>query len=158
MSYDDATHSKVTLSGDGGTTITNVADGELVLNSTDAVNGGQLYQTNQNINSLWEEYNRLRNEYNETEQNSQTGFDVNINGRKVKTVNPESNTVDFTSGDHVRLSNDNGTVKISVSDDGKVAEGNTDLVTGGTVYRAIEALRIRTWVTLPRMAKILSVI
>ncbi|WP_312266957.1 YadA-like family protein, partial [Neisseria sp.] len=36
----------------GGQKVTNVADGEVAENSKDAVNGGQLYQTNQAINNL----------------------------------------------------------------------------------------------------------
>ncbi|MGS2744729.1 YadA-like family protein [Halomonas sp. LS-001] len=38
--------SSITLEGDGGTTITNVANGKLSPDSSDAVTGGQLYQTN----------------------------------------------------------------------------------------------------------------
>ena len=40
---------KMTLGGDGGTTITNVKDGDVSASSTDAVNGSQLYATNQAI-------------------------------------------------------------------------------------------------------------
>ena len=138
VSYDDANHNTVTLTGDAGTVITNVADGTLSANSSDTVNGRQLYQTNQNVTSLREEYNQLREEYNETERVVQTGFDVNIDGRKVKAVNPDSNAVDFASGDHIRLRNNNGTVQINVSDDGKVVSGDTGLVTGDTVHRALE--------------------
>lgn len=40
---------KVTLGGQGGTTITNLKAGELSKNSKDAVNGSQLFATNQNV-------------------------------------------------------------------------------------------------------------
>jgi len=52
--YDDATHSSVTLGGLGATTsvnLTNVAQGALSATSTDAVNGAQLYATNQQVAS-----------------------------------------------------------------------------------------------------------
>jgi len=54
VEYDDATHIMVTLDGAGGTTITNLAPGALNATSTDAVNGSQLYATNQQVatNSL----------------------------------------------------------------------------------------------------------
>ncbi|MBP9788424.1 MAG: hypothetical protein KBC72_12925, partial [Acinetobacter sp.] len=51
VKYDNAlTKDKVTLGGGAaGTTITNVKDGALNTSSTDAVNGRQLYATNQNV-------------------------------------------------------------------------------------------------------------
>ena len=50
VKYDNAaTKDKVTLGGATGTTITNVKDGALNATSTDAVNGRQLYATNQSI-------------------------------------------------------------------------------------------------------------
>ena len=53
VKYDDGSDkTKITLEGTGGTTITNVKAGELSETSTDAVNGSQLYETNQNLASL----------------------------------------------------------------------------------------------------------
>jgi autotransporter adhesin len=50
VKYDSAAHDTMTLSGASGTKITNVAAGDISsANSTDAVNGGQLYATNQNV-------------------------------------------------------------------------------------------------------------
>lgn len=50
VQYDDPSHSIVTLDGLGGTTVTNVAPGALNVLSTDAVNGSQLFATNQQVN------------------------------------------------------------------------------------------------------------
>ena len=50
--YDSSAHDKVTLGGAGSSApvqLTNVAAGELSATSTDAVNGSQLYATNQNV-------------------------------------------------------------------------------------------------------------
>jgi hypothetical protein len=62
---------QITLGGDSGTKITNVAAGELSAASTDAVNGSQLYATNQavenntnNINILGDSVNRLGDRVN----------------------------------------------------------------------------------------------
>ncbi|MEG0198233.1 MAG: cell surface protein, partial [Acinetobacter sp.] len=50
VKYDNAiTKDKVTLGGATGTTISNVKAGALNASSTDAVNGSQLYATNQNV-------------------------------------------------------------------------------------------------------------
>ena len=51
VKYDNATtKDKVTLGGGAtGTTLTNVKAGDVSANSTDAINGSQLYTTNQNV-------------------------------------------------------------------------------------------------------------
>ena len=49
VQYDDATHAAVTLDGAGGTTVTNLADGALDALSSDAVNGSQLFATNEQV-------------------------------------------------------------------------------------------------------------
>ena len=52
VQYDDASQGTITLGGAGGTTITNVAPGTLSATSTDAVNGSQLFATNQAVGAL----------------------------------------------------------------------------------------------------------
>ncbi|WP_258181088.1 YadA family autotransporter adhesin [Burkholderia multivorans] len=54
VTYDDATKSSVTLGGDAstGTVIHNVGAGELSATSKDAVNGSQLFATNQQVGDL----------------------------------------------------------------------------------------------------------
>src|SRR3546814_15665686 len=50
VSYDDNDKDSITLQGTSGTTkITQLAAGDLSATSTDAVNGSQLYATNQNV-------------------------------------------------------------------------------------------------------------
>ena len=49
LQYDDATRASVTLAGAGGTTINNVAAGTLSAGSTQAVNGSQLFATNEQV-------------------------------------------------------------------------------------------------------------
>lgn len=49
VTYDDSTNSVITLRGKSGTRITNVQAGTLGATSTDAVNGSQLYATNQQV-------------------------------------------------------------------------------------------------------------
>ncbi|WP_275288516.1 YadA-like family protein [Halomonas elongata] len=45
-------YDSITLEGDGGTTITNVADGEIAEDSSDAVNGGQLWEVQEQITNI----------------------------------------------------------------------------------------------------------
>ncbi|NPT53451.1 beta strand repeat-containing protein [Paraburkholderia elongata] len=49
VKYDTSAHDTVTLAGASGTTLTNVAAGAVSESSTDAVNGSQLYATNQSV-------------------------------------------------------------------------------------------------------------
>ncbi|WP_151959244.1 hypothetical protein, partial [Acinetobacter junii] len=46
---DAAVKDKVTLAGASGTTLTNVKAGDVSATSTDAVNGSQLFTTNQKV-------------------------------------------------------------------------------------------------------------
>ena len=62
VQYDDASLTSVTLAGPvstdggltGGTTVSNVHQGDVSVNSTDAINGSQLYATNQNITNIYD--------------------------------------------------------------------------------------------------------
>ncbi len=49
LTYDDPTLATATLGGAGGTTLDNVAAGTLAAGSMEAVNGGQLFATNQQV-------------------------------------------------------------------------------------------------------------
>ena len=72
--------------------ITGVTAGNIASGSTEAVNGGQLYTTNQTVNKGW---------------------DAQANGTTVKTVTPSSNTLNFKNGDNISIFNDTGDIKIS---------------------------------------------
>ncbi|WP_277627465.1 ESPR-type extended signal peptide-containing protein, partial [Burkholderia stabilis] len=54
VNYDDATKAKVTLAGATGTKITKVAAGDVSAKSTDAINGAQLFATNESLGGLKE--------------------------------------------------------------------------------------------------------
>ena len=135
--YDDAQAFQITLEGPlgTGTKITNVAEGELSAASTDAVNGAQLYEVTQrfddfqsalssnntsianaqtDINKMKTANILLESDVNTLKTEMETGFNVTIDGAKVKTVNPENNYVDFVAGDGMKIEDDNGSVKFSV--------------------------------------------
>ncbi|MCJ1888073.1 YadA-like family protein [Pseudomonas sp. LA21] len=72
-------YDSVTLAGgDNGTRITNVAAGELSADSTDAVNGSQLFETNQNVTNLGDTINNFAGD--------QTTEYTEINGRGIRYV------------------------------------------------------------------------
>ena len=142
VSYDTASHDRITLSGPDGTVITNLKDGELSETSTDAVTGKQLFATNQELERLrdsldesGETVRQLRTEYDETKSQVMAGFDVKADGNLVKNVNPNRNSLNFVSGNHVNVTNADSDIRIDVVADGQVAQGNTGLVTGDTVYQ-----------------------
>ena len=159
--YDDASGSVVTLEGEPGTgtRITNLAEGELAAASTDAVTGAQLYAVTQqfddfqsalsrnntsiaraqtDINNIKTTNLNLQSDVNTLKTQMETGFNVTVDGALVKNMNPDSNYVNLTTGDHMEITNDNGSVKISAKADGSVASGNQGLVSGAAVYNAIQ--------------------
>ena len=151
-------HSTITLEEPtvgAGVKITNLADGSISSASTDAVTGAQLYATNQQINTmqtgisnnastiavvqtdvsnLKTNYTTMRSDVNTLQTQVETGFNVNINGAKVKTVNPDSNYINFKSGTNVTLTNDTNSVKIDVPANGTIASGDTGIISGGSVF------------------------
>lgn len=97
----------ITLEGKDGTKITNLQDGEVSKDSTDAVNGSQLHETNEKIADL---------------DDSAVKYKKNPDGSK-------SNEVALEGGDP------NAPVLISNVADGKVEKGSTEAVNGGQLYQ-----------------------
>jgi len=86
VKYDSTSKDQITLGGTNGTTITNVKNGAVVKDSKDAVNGGQLWnvqqQVNQNTNDI---------------QGIQTSI-TNINNGKSGLVQQQTPNGDITVG------------------------------------------------------------
>ncbi|SAK41261.1 hemagglutinin [Caballeronia pedi] len=100
--YDSSAHDKVTL-GNAGTPVqlTNVKAGALVANSTDAVNGSQLYATNQQVAQNTTSINNISNQINSGEIGlvQQDATTRNITVAK----NTDGTTVDFTGTPGARV-------------------------------------------------------
>jgi autotransporter adhesin len=90
VAYDDTTKGSITLKGTGGTTITNVKAGGLTANSTDAVNGGQLYQTNANVANLAANVANITGNVTNTVNNI-------VNGGGIKYFHANSTLADSTA-------------------------------------------------------------
>ncbi|TNH00921.1 hypothetical protein FHQ26_02135 [Testudinibacter sp. TR-2022] len=166
VQYDDpAVKDKVTLGGTDSTTpvqLTNVKAGDLSANSTDAVNGSQLFATNQNIETLQKGWNVTTSQSDGTASGSavtvvkaedtvtiDAGKNIVItqDGQKVSIAT--SATPEFSSvkiGDATNSTTltstanglDVGGDKITNVGSGTVADGSTDAVNGGDVYTAIQ--------------------
>jgi trimeric autotransporter adhesin len=111
VAYDDATKGKITMAGGtAGTTITNVKAGDLSASSTDAVNGSQLYATNQNVSSL-------------------TTQITNINGKMADAV-----MYDTSAHDKVTLGGGTAGTTITNLKAGAVSSASTDAINGSQLY------------------------
>ncbi|WP_287911406.1 YadA-like family protein, partial [Acinetobacter sp.] len=65
VKYDDASKDKITLGGGAnGTTITNVKDGTVAQGSKDAVNGGQLWNVQQQVDQNTSDISNIKNDIN----------------------------------------------------------------------------------------------
>ncbi|AOJ16918.1 YadA family autotransporter adhesin [Burkholderia vietnamiensis] len=104
VQYDDASKSSITLGGAGGTRITNVKAGALNATSTDAVNGSQLYATNQQVAQNTTDISNLQSNVTNI-ANGQAGLVQQQDANGAITVGKDSGgtSVSFagTSGDRV---------------------------------------------------------
>ncbi|WP_159990289.1 YadA-like family protein [Pelistega ratti] len=93
----------------GNKKITHVTAGDLSANSTDAVNGSQLYETNQNISNL---ETKVDKGWNVTTSQSGSG---KVTGNTTHNVKM-GDLVTIDAGDNIRINQANGTISLSTSD------------------------------------------
>ena len=143
VQYDEGSNkTKVTLGGEGGTTITNVKDGTLSENSSDAVNGKQLY----NEQKAREEADKaiaenVTNNTNEiTKIKNGEGF---TDTGKTIIKNLSKDAVQVKAGDRIKVDEatdektGNKTYTISANNNGTVAKDDGNLISGGTLYKEV---------------------
>ncbi|NLP61454.1 YadA-like family protein [Paraburkholderia sacchari] len=120
--YDSSAHDKVTLGGADASktvTLTNVANGQLNASSTDAVNGAQLFATNQNVSNLSGDVTNIQ------------GDITNINGKLADAV-----TYDSSAHDSLTLGGTDASAPVALHNvaNGELSAGSTDAVNGGQLY------------------------
>jgi autotransporter adhesin len=122
--YDGPAKDRVTLAGAGGTTVTNVAPGAVNAGSTDAVNGAQLFATNNGVTN---------------NTNAITNLTTNITNGALGTVQ-YSNSATPTVPNGGTPTNDLTLVGAAAAPvglhnvrDGVLAAGSTDAVNGGQI-------------------------
>ena len=142
VKYDDTTKGKVTLAGgEGGTTITNVKDGTLSDSSTEAVNGKQLYNEQQAREAadkaITEKVTNNTNEITKIKNGDFTDASKtaihNIAKDAVAVVNGKNTTVTKVDGTDTTPT----TYAVNVEGTGKVAAGDTGLISGDTLYKEV---------------------
>ena len=146
VKYDDSDKSKISLGGEGGTTITNVKDGALNDSSTDAVNGKQLYaeqtarkELETKVTSNTTEINNIKDGQGFTGKGKEVIRDLAKGSVKViagtnTTVTPGTDEDGAT------------TYAVNVEGNGKVASGDTNLISGGTLYNEVHVDKDGTYI------------
>ena len=125
VQYDGTDKTIVTLGGAGGTTVTNVKAGALTTTSTDAVNGSQLYATNQNVANNTTAISNLTNNIT----NGSIGPVQYSNPTSPTTPNGGTATNDLTLVGAAA-----GPVGLHNVAAGSLAAGSTDAVNGGQIH------------------------
>lgn len=123
VKYDDPSNTVVTFEGAGGTRLTNVTPGALNAASTDAVNGSQLFATNQAVAGL------------DTRVTANTTAITNIDARLTTTQAAVANAVQYDDATKaaITLGGANGTTIGNVAP-GTVAAGSTQAVNGSQLF------------------------
>ena len=131
VKYDDSSKSKITLGGEGGTTITNVKDGALNDNSTDAVNGRQLNAVQKQVTNNTNEITKIKNGEGFTDAGKTVIKKLSQDAVQIKagTAITIDSKVDENTG--------NKTYTISANNNGTVAKGNGNLISGDTLYKEV---------------------
>ena len=152
VKYDtNSNKTKVTLAGEGGTTITNVKDGALTDSSTDAVTGKQLYaeQTARSsadtdlgnrITSNTTAITNLKDLSNITTAGETV---IKKQAKKAVKVAATGNATVTTTG----AEDDDSTLTytINVANNGSISSGDTNLVSGGTLYTELRPASTGTY-------------
>ena len=143
VQYDkDSNKSKVTLGGKDGTVITNVKDGALRENSTDAVNGKQLYNEQQAREAADKAITeKVTNNTSEITKIKNGDF---TDASKTAIHNIAKNAVEVVDGINTKaVKIEEGTdttptkYAVNVEGKGKVAAGDTGLISGDTLYKEV---------------------
>ena len=162
VTYDDAYpgNTRITLTT-GGVVVDNVANGDMAKGSKQAVNGGQLYDVNQkviafdgrlatvqgniskvqgNVASLTTTVVNMKDTVDTVNDTLNSGITMTANGKTIKNINPSDMSFNYKAGKNISLTADsNGSLIITAKADGKVARGDSNLVSGDAVNTAIEA-------------------
>lgn len=148
VQYDkDTNKTKVTLGGEGGTTITNVKEGVLSDKSTDAVNGKQLYAEQQarkeletKVTSNTTEINNIKDGKGFSDKGKEAIRDLAKGSVKViagtnTTVTPGTDKEDGAK-----------TYAVNVEGKGNIASGDTGLISGDTLYKEVHVDKDGTYI------------
>ncbi|HEV7831888.1 MAG TPA: YadA-like family protein, partial [Caballeronia sp.] len=130
VAYDDMGDEKITLAGTAGTTITNVKAGDISsATSTDAVNGSQLFATNQNVAKNTADITSLTSSINAF--NDGSGGIV-----RQDTLTQALNVGANLNGNMVNFAGLQGARVLTGVANGAVSQASTDAVNGSQLFNA----------------------
>ena len=142
-------------------TITNVAAGRVNAQSTDAINGSQLYGVANAVGNVANSTKNIlggnaqvdqngsitmtnigdtgKNTVHEAIKSANSGWELQVNGKKVKDVKAPNRTVNFNAGNNIKLEGAGDNVTVATVDDanfnsvttGKVSMSRTGINAGG---------------------------
>ena len=137
-------------------TITNVAAGRVNAQSTDAINGSQLYGVANAVGNVANSTTNIlggnakvdqngtitmtnigdtgKNTVHEAIKSANSGWELQVNGQKVKDVKAPNRTVNFNAGNNIKLEGSGNNVTVATVDDARfnsVTTGNVSMSTRG---------------------------
>lgn len=127
-------NTKITLAGEGGTTITNLKDG---VKNNDAATVGQLNSKIAGVTYTAGNGIAMDSTAKTISAKAGNGITVDTNGINAKAgtgITVNANGINVNTGKHLSVNTDG---QIDVGDNGTVAENDGKLVTGKTVYDAL---------------------
>ena len=164
VKYTDSNKTKVMLAGEGGTTVTNVKDGALNDSSTDAVTGKQLYNVSNRIGTLDTDGTYIKLEGSVSSNLSKLDTQVKTNAGAISKEKTDREAAVATKA-NIDASNIGNNLKKAdgtkaIGDDiatnlidwgsalgaGSISSGNSELVTGGTLYNELRPSKDGTYV------------
>lgn len=134
VQYDKDGKDTVTLQGDKGTTIKNVADGAIKEGSKDAVNGGQLWNVQNQVDKNTSDINNLQNNI-ENITNGKSGL--------VQQEKPNSNITvgKDTGGKSVNMSGKDGDRTIQGVKGGEISATSNQAVNGSQIHKINDSIK-----------------
>jgi hypothetical protein len=111
--YDSFEKSKVTLKGKAGSILTNLQKGSVTKESTDAINGSQLFETNSNVSTNTTNITNNATNITNLKTAVDAGWEANVNDKKLKDVKPISKKLNFKQGNHIKVTGKGDTITIA---------------------------------------------
>ena len=116
----------------GGQKITHVGVGDVNAASTDAVNGSQLNQTNQNVTNNATEISKLQGGFTVTTGQTGSGTVKDTTGDAKNKKVKAGDTVTFQAGDNLHVAQDGRTIAYSLNDKITLGSGVNQVTMDGT--------------------------
>lgn len=147
VKYSNENKDNVSLLGNDGTKITNLKDGVIAENSTDAVTGNQLHKTNEDVKKVAEDLTKTNNNVTKlsndltTTNNNVTKLGQDLAKTNENLTKLDNNVVKYNEDkSSITLLGSNGT-KITNVANGTISEDSTDVINGSQIYEISEKVK-----------------